>query len=274
VHPAAGNWSGTLLNGLLAPPRGAARCRAPASCIGSTRTPRADGRRQDLPAVTALVRAIAAREVHAHTSRSRTARAPARFSIDAPIGRDPQSRVRMAVRRVGKPARTDVELRRRASGVQRAALHAAHRRTHQIRVHLASRAIPLVADAVYGGARRWACSARRCTRRGWRSRTRTRAAARLRRAAAGRLRAGWHASTVAAEAPASLQCAILRRSRRCAGEPRRTKRAAPRVRDAGATRERDEPRPPARTKPAASQARSRHATATEPRTGRGCERSS
>jgi 23S rRNA pseudouridine1911/1915/1917 synthase len=55
--------------------------------------------------VTALVRAIAAREVHRDTSRSRTAGRPAQFGVDAPIGRDPQSRVRMAVVASGKPAR-------------------------------------------------------------------------------------------------------------------------------------------------------------------------
>ncbi|MBK6473066.1 MAG: hypothetical protein IPF94_20795 [Betaproteobacteria bacterium] len=38
-HPAPGNWSGTLLNGLLGPPRWRRRrCPGPASCTGSTRT--------------------------------------------------------------------------------------------------------------------------------------------------------------------------------------------------------------------------------------------
>jgi len=41
VHPAPGNWSGTLLNGLLARDPRASRCRARASCTGSTKTPAA-----------------------------------------------------------------------------------------------------------------------------------------------------------------------------------------------------------------------------------------
>ncbi|MEO7010361.1 MAG: RluA family pseudouridine synthase, partial [Caldimonas sp.] len=99
VHPAAGNWTGTVLNGLLAHhPASAALPRAGIvhrlykdtsglMVVGKT-----------LPAVTALSRQIAAREVHRHYlaivhGEVRTEA----FSIDAPIGRDPKSRIRMAV---------------------------------------------------------------------------------------------------------------------------------------------------------------------------------
>jgi 23S rRNA pseudouridine1911/1915/1917 synthase len=153
VHPAAGNWSGTLLNALLAHHRGAAglaragivhrldKDTSGLMVVGKT-----------VPAVTALSRGIAAREVHrqylaiAHGEIRLDA-----FSVEAPIGRDPLSRIRMAVVGTGKPARTDVEVIERNAGFSavRCTLHTG--RTHQIRVHLMSRGHPLVSDSLYGG---------------------------------------------------------------------------------------------------------------------------
>ena len=130
-----------------------------------------------LPAATALVRAIAAREVRREYLALVHGVWPAgRLRVDAPVGRDPASRVRMAVVASGKAAQTDFERvaqRTIASdggtgGATFSALRGTLQtgRTHQIRVHAASRGHPLVADALYGGApvlglRRQALHARR-----------------------------------------------------------------------------------------------------------------
>jgi 23S rRNA pseudouridine1911/1915/1917 synthase len=153
VHPAAGNWSGTLLNGLLA--RDANAARLPRAGIVHRLDKDTSGLMvvgRSLEAVTALIRDMAARDIkrrYLALAHGDVGRNP--FTIDAPVGRDAQTRIRMAVTSSGKPARTDVFPVSCQQGISavRCELHTG--RTHQIRVHLASRGHALVADAVYGG---------------------------------------------------------------------------------------------------------------------------
>jgi 23S rRNA pseudouridine1911/1915/1917 synthase len=147
VHPAPGNWRGTLLNGLLAHHRGAAQL--PRAGVVHRLDKDTSGLMvvaKTLEAMTALTRAIAARDVQREYLALAHGVVPAGpFSIEAPIGRDPVSRVRMAVVGSGKAARTDVT--RVAADAKfsalRCRLHSG--RTHQIRVHLASRGMQRLA---------------------------------------------------------------------------------------------------------------------------------
>jgi 23S rRNA pseudouridine1911/1915/1917 synthase len=153
VHPAAGNWSGTLLNGILfRDPRAAALPRAGIVHRLDKDTSGLMVVGRTLEGVTGLMRDIASRVV----SRKYLALVHGRFKLDedtieAPIGRDPKLRVRMAVINSGRWAKTDVDLVAYAEGIgaMRCTLHTG--RTHQIRVHLAFRGHPLVSDELYGG---------------------------------------------------------------------------------------------------------------------------
>ena len=159
VHPAPGNWSGTLLNGLLA--RDAQALTLPRAGIVHRLDKDTSGLMvvaRTRQAMDQLVLMIAARKVNrqyialAHHSwqgaKTRT--------TDLPVGRDVKNRLRMAVvdldKNPGKTASTTITLLENGPDccLVRCKLHTG--RTHQIRVHMAALGHALLADELYGGS--------------------------------------------------------------------------------------------------------------------------
>ena len=75
---------------------------------------------------------------------------PERGAIDAPIGRDPADRKRMAIISGGRQAGTDYRVRQYMNGYSLLEVHIQTGRTHQIRVHFAAIGSPVIGDGVYG----------------------------------------------------------------------------------------------------------------------------
>jgi 23S rRNA pseudouridine1911/1915/1917 synthase len=159
VHPAPGNWSGTLMNGLLAHdpkafelPRAGIVHRLDKDTSGLMVVARSR------TVMDALVRAIAAREVKRQYLAIGQGSwiGPVKCMVEAAIGRDPSNRLRMAAVDLnlhpGKPAQTGFEML--SSGAQACLVHCTLHtgRTHQIRVHMAQLKHPLLGDALYGGS--------------------------------------------------------------------------------------------------------------------------
>lgn len=156
VHPAPGNWTGTLVNALIG--------------RGWNLSPAEDDSRAGIvhrldKETSGLLLVAKSEEAHRVLSKALADRRIVRryaamiwghldsdtLTIEKPIARDPNDRKKMAVHTSGRSAKTDLfRLARFGScDLLRAHLHSG--RTHQIRVHLASVGHPVVGDDTYGG---------------------------------------------------------------------------------------------------------------------------
>ncbi|ANN67975.1 RluA family pseudouridine synthase [Bordetella bronchialis] len=158
THPGAGNWRGTLLNGLLfryPELRGVARAgivhRLDKDTSGLLVVARTE------QAQTHLVRQLQARSMGREYVALAHGWPAGPGTVDRPVGRDPRVPVRMSVERPIAPKHAVTHYTPEATGladgarVSRIACRLETGRTHQIRVHLASLGHPLLGDTLYGG---------------------------------------------------------------------------------------------------------------------------
>lgn len=152
VHPAAGNYSGTVLNALLH------------HCPVLSSIPRAGIVHRLDKDTTGLMVVAKTLEAHTNLVSQLQARSVKRVYqavvngvltsggvVDQPVGRHPRQRTKMAVVSDGKEARTHYSVLQRFQGHSHLQLKLETGRTHQIRVHMSHLGYPLVGDSLYAG---------------------------------------------------------------------------------------------------------------------------
>jgi 23S rRNA pseudouridine1911/1915/1917 synthase len=151
VHPAAGHPDGTLQNALLnldeklaVLPRSGIVHRLDKDTSGVMVVARS------LRAHTSLVDQLQTRKMSRIYRAVAAGNIVAGGTVDAPIGRHPGDRKRMAVVPSGKPAVSHYRVLQRFNGVTYIEVSLESGRTHQIRVHMAHIGHPLAGDPVYG----------------------------------------------------------------------------------------------------------------------------
>ena len=151
IHPAAGNWDGTLQNALLnydpdldSLPRSGIVHRLDKDTSGVMVVARS------LKAHASLVEQLQKRSMSRIYEAVVKGNTPPAGTIDAAIDRNPRDRKKMAVVKGGRPATSHYKLIQSLPGTSHIKVSLESGRTHQIRVHMTHIGYPIVGDPLYG----------------------------------------------------------------------------------------------------------------------------
>ena len=151
IHPAAGNWDGTLQNALLyydpdldTLPRSGIVHRLDKDTSGVMVVARS------LKAHASLVNQLQTRSMSRVYEAVVKGEIPPAGTIDASIDRNPRDRKKMAVMKSGRPSTSHYKLLQRLPGTSHVQVSLESGRTHQIRVHMTHIGYPIVGDKLYG----------------------------------------------------------------------------------------------------------------------------